>query len=239
MKSKTIMIVEDEADIRNAIDIELSDQGYQCIQQENGDQALLYLEENTPPDLILLDIMMPGKVHGMKLLQVVKDDTRWKKIPVIMLSAKTESHLILEALRIGAADYIDKPYVPYDLVKRVDRLLGDKTEKGSIRSFRELHVCVMKLAVNLWEMELNQKKCELAEASGSWSVHTDKRGVSRSKTLERYLHHETLPENPNTVKVIQAAEFVLKKAEEQGVEHSKELRQELEHLKQQYLAQFN
>ena len=109
-----ILVVDDDKEIVNAIEIYLSQEGYNIIKSYDGEEALEKLKENEI-HLIILDIMMPNK-DGIETLQEIRKD---KTIPVIMLSAKSEDYDKISGLNTGADDYVTKPFNPLELIARV------------------------------------------------------------------------------------------------------------------------
>ncbi len=121
MPMHTILVVDDEAAIRDMLCIALEAADYNVIQAENAQQAhAATLDRN--PDLVLLDWMMPGTT-GLELLRRLKRDELTEKIPVIMLTAKAEEDSKIYGLDSGADDYISKPFSPRELVSRVKAVL--------------------------------------------------------------------------------------------------------------------
>ena len=121
MPMHTILVVDDEAAIRDMLCIALEAADYNVIQAENAQQAhAAILDRN--PDLVLLDWMMPGTT-GLELLRRLKRDELTEKIPVIMLTAKAEEDSKIYGLDSGADDYISKPFSPRELVSRVKAVL--------------------------------------------------------------------------------------------------------------------
>lgn len=115
-----ILIAEDNKDLQEYYKIILSD--YQVITTNHGQEALEYLQQNDPPDLILSDLMMPV-MDGMQLLNKLKSSEQWWHIPVIMLTAKTNQEVKIQALRYGIDDYINKPFDEEELRVRIHNLL--------------------------------------------------------------------------------------------------------------------
>ena len=121
MPVHTILVVDDEAAIRDMLCIALEAADYNVIQAGNAQQAhAAILDRN--PDLVLLDWMMPGTT-GLELLRRLKRDELTEKIPVIMLTAKAEEDSKIYGLDSGADDYISKPFSPRELVSRVKAVL--------------------------------------------------------------------------------------------------------------------
>lgn len=114
MKKETILVVDDNEEIVYSISELLKYEGYEVVKAYDGMEALEKLEEHHI-DLILLDVMMP-RLNGLSTLMKLRESN---KIPVIILSAKTEESDKVSGLVLGADDYISKPYNPAELIARV------------------------------------------------------------------------------------------------------------------------
>ncbi|TCZ78434.1 response regulator transcription factor [Paenibacillus albiflavus] len=114
MKKTTVLIVDDDSEIRNFINIFLSNEGYHVLEAENGLQALEIIK-SSPVQLIILDVMMP-LMDGIKTCLKIRETSN---IPIIMLSAKEEDIDKITGLTIGADDYVTKPFSLLELVARV------------------------------------------------------------------------------------------------------------------------
>jgi adenylate cyclase len=112
-----ILLIEDEPMNIQALSAILKQQGYQISVATNGQQALDLLER-VRPDLILLDIMMPG-IDGFETCRRIKAATHWREIPIIFLTAKNETADIVRGFEVGAVDYVAKPFNPHELLARV------------------------------------------------------------------------------------------------------------------------
>lgn len=121
MPKHTILLVDDEAAIRDMLAIALEAADYNVLQAENAQQAHACIIDRHP-DLVLLDWMMPGTT-GLELLRRLKRDELTEKIPVIMLTAKAEEDSKISGLDAGADDYIAKPFSPRELISRVKAVL--------------------------------------------------------------------------------------------------------------------
>ncbi len=119
---RRILIADDEFNIRNILDFSLHAEGLDVIEAENGEQALAVAFQELP-DLIILDVMMPG-LSGIETCRQLKADTRTTAIPVILLTACAGKDERQEGLAAGAAGYITKPFSPQKLVDTVLGLLG-------------------------------------------------------------------------------------------------------------------
>ncbi len=118
---KTILIVDDEAPIRDMLRVALEMSEYRCL--EAGDALTAHsLIIDQKPDLILLDWMMPG-ASGIELARRLKRDEVTAAIPIIMLTAKGEEDNKIQGLEVGADDYITKPFSPRELIARLRAVL--------------------------------------------------------------------------------------------------------------------
>ncbi len=121
-----ILIVEDDATTANIISYVLTQHNYSVSAWLNAEDGLkMTLKEK--PDLIILDIMLPG-MDGFQLLSILKENEETAHIPVVLISSLAGEHDILKGLEIGAEDYILKPFSPRVLYLKVKKLLGNKNE---------------------------------------------------------------------------------------------------------------
>ena len=117
MSQPTVLIVEDEPAQSEVLAYNLKAEGYHVITADNGEDALIFVDENMP-DLILLDWMMPH-VSGIEVCRRLKIRPETRSIPIIMLSARSEEIDRVRGLEIGADDYVAKPYSIIELMARV------------------------------------------------------------------------------------------------------------------------
>jgi two-component system phosphate regulon response regulator PhoB len=115
-----ILVVDDEPEINSLLALALRLQEYTVVQAYNGEQALEQLQKHSP-DLILLDVMMPG-MTGIDVARAVKKDPSKANIPIIFLTAKHDVGDHLQGLEM-AADYVTKPFAPPDLLIRIKQVL--------------------------------------------------------------------------------------------------------------------
>ena len=113
----TVLIVEDEPSQREVLAYNLKAEGFEVISADNGDDALLLVEEQEP-DLILLDWMMPN-LSGIEVCRRLKSRRETRSIPILMLSARSEDVDKVRGLETGADDYLVKPYSVVELIARV------------------------------------------------------------------------------------------------------------------------
>jgi two-component system phosphate regulon response regulator PhoB len=121
MAKETILIVEDEEDILELVGYHLQQEGYQTVYARSGD-AVLDLVTESPPDLIVLDIMLPG-LSGTEVCKILKQNDATRNIPVIILTARSEEIDRVVGFELGADDYVTKPFSPRELVLRVKAIL--------------------------------------------------------------------------------------------------------------------
>ncbi len=119
--SRRILVVEDEAPIREMLCFVLEQKGYHAIEAEDYDTALGKISEPYP-DLILLDWMLPGG-SGINLIKHLKREELTRNIPVVMLTARGEEEDKVRGLEVGADDYITKPFSPKELVARLKAVI--------------------------------------------------------------------------------------------------------------------
>ena len=127
----TILIVEDDNDIRALMAFHLRSRGYAIEEARDGEEAIEKLSQSIP-DLVLLDLMLP-RMHGLEVLARIRNGNATKRIPVIVASALTGENDIISALEDGADDYITKPFSPKILIARVKSLLRRSPSKAAGR----------------------------------------------------------------------------------------------------------
>jgi two-component system phosphate regulon response regulator PhoB len=117
MNTKRILVVEDERDILELIRYNLVKNGYQAMTAMNGEEALKLAKQN-PPDLVVLDLMLPG-MDGLEVCRALKRDAQTSGVPIIMVTAKDDEADVVTGLELGAHDYVCKPFSPRVLIARV------------------------------------------------------------------------------------------------------------------------
>lgn len=121
MSKGKILIVDDDPDILELLNYNLSKEGYQVFGASSGEEALNLLKRQTP-ELVLLDLMLPG-IDGLEVCRTLKGDSKFSHIPVIMLTAKGEESDIIVGLELGADDYVTKPFSVKVLLARIKRIV--------------------------------------------------------------------------------------------------------------------
>jgi twitching motility two-component system response regulator PilH len=115
---KTVLVVEDAQTERQLIAALLGHAGFSVSTAEDVEQAWQWLEKNDVPNLVVLDIIMPGE-SGLDLCRRMREQDRFSKVPVLFCSSKSEEYDRFWALRQGGSGYITKPFAPTDLLKSV------------------------------------------------------------------------------------------------------------------------
>ncbi|MBN2065690.1 MAG: response regulator [Candidatus Thermoplasmatota archaeon] len=120
---KKIMVVDDEPDVTYTIELNLKmfDKDYEITRVSSGEQCLELLKNGESPDLILLDIMMPG-MSGEETYEKIRENPSWKGIPVVFLTAKVDEFSGEHTTHLGE-EYIEKPYDPTELRDRLQKIL--------------------------------------------------------------------------------------------------------------------
>ncbi len=121
MKREKIVVVEDERDILEVIGYNLGREGYRVFTATDGLEGLRLIRDEAP-DVVLLDLMLPG-LDGVEVCRRLKADPVTKAIPIIMVTAKGEEADVVLGLGVGADDYVTKPFSPKELVARVKAVL--------------------------------------------------------------------------------------------------------------------
>ena len=117
-----VLIADDEHNIRHILDFSLHAEGFDVISATNGEDAFTLAIAETP-DLIILDVMMPGR-GGIETCRMLKEDTRTANIPVVLLTARSSRQDREAGDKVGADGYITKPFRPQRVIETVQSLLG-------------------------------------------------------------------------------------------------------------------
>jgi DNA-binding response OmpR family regulator len=176
-----ILTVEDDERIRTSVKMALEDEGWDVVEAESGEQAVETFASQ-PTDVVLIDLMLPG-IDGFELCRTIR---RTSDVPILMVTARTDTHDVVAGLEAGADDYVTKPFQPKELSARIRALLrrARPAESGNPHlRFGELEVIPAEGVVRRDGDEVHLTKtefrllCELASAPG--------RVFSREQLLER------------------------------------------------------
>lgn len=121
--SRVALVVEDDEHIAHLLDFMLARAGYSVALARDGRAGLAYIRANPPPAVALFDVMLPF-ADGLQLVAGARAEPGWAKVPIVMLTAKSQERDIVRALDAGANDYVIKPFQPEELLARLRRLAG-------------------------------------------------------------------------------------------------------------------
>jgi len=155
--SKVIAIVDDEEDIVDLVSHHLKREGFRVKEFHNGREFLSYIE-SVLPDLVLLDIMLPG-IDGLDICRILKNKNKTSNLPIIMLTAKGTEADIVVGLEMGADDYIVKPFSPRELTARVKSLI----RRANPKELEENIIKVGPITINTerYEVKVDSENIEL------------------------------------------------------------------------------
>lgn len=162
MPEPSILVVEDEDDIRELVEYNLRKEGYRPVGVSSGEEALRATRTGTW-QLILLDLMLPG-LDGLSVCRKLRSASETARIPIIMLTAKGEETDIVAGLNLGADDYITKPFSPRVLLARVKAVLRrgqlERTTPADGHS-EPIRIHGLVIDLNRHEVHIGDKACEL------------------------------------------------------------------------------
>lgn len=187
---ESLLFIEDDDAIRLALSMALEDEGYRVNEAANGADGLLAFEQS-PPDLVLLDLRLPD-MSGFDVCRILRSRSI---VPIIMITAQTDTHDMVAGLEAGADDYVTKPVVPKELAARIRALLRrvhlhGKGAQHAASRFGDVEVRREQGIVLKGGEELNLTKtefrlmCEFADHAGAV--------LSRDQLLERVWGYEYL-----------------------------------------------
>lgn len=181
-----ILVVDDESRMRKLINDFLSRKGYEVIEASDGQEALDIFYEDKDINLIICDVMMP-KIDGWEVLSEIRE---YSKVPIIMLTAKSEERDELSGFDLGADEYITKPFSPKILVARVDALLRRSNVLGGEELIKKGGIVVDKTAhvvtIDDKEIDLSFKEFELL----SYFLSNEGIALSREKILDNVWNYD-------------------------------------------------
>lgn len=167
MKKKKIIVVEDEPDLVDVVTYNLQREGYLVLAAQRGDEGL-NLIRSEGPDLVLLDLMLPG-MDGLSICRQMKSDGSLSEIPIIIASAKGEESDVVIGLEMGADDYLAKPFSPRELLARIKAVL----RRGAPRDVSKARVVIRDLVID----------------SSKHEVRIENEIISLTSTEFKLLHH--------------------------------------------------
>ena len=185
MDGLKILVVDDEARMRKLVKDFLVNKGFSVIEAANGEEAVDIFFAQKDIALILLDVMMP-KMDGWEVCKTIR---KYSKVPIIMLTAKSEERDELQGFALGVDEYISKPFSPKILVARVDAILrrsnaaaSEVLDVGGIRIDKSAH----QVTIDGKEIELSYKEFELL----AYFVENQGIALSREKILNNVWNYD-------------------------------------------------
>jgi two-component system phosphate regulon response regulator PhoB len=196
MQGKTILVVDDEAPIREMLRFTLSRAEFRVLEAASAQEARLRIAD-TPPDLILMDWMMPG-VSGIELTRELKGQATTRDIPVIMITARAEEEDKVRGLNIGCDDYLSKPFSYPELIARIQAVLrrampGGEEEKLAINGL-EVDAASQRVTANGQPIRLGPTEYRLLHffASHPERVYTREQVLDRVWGQNVYVEERTV-----------------------------------------------
>ena len=180
--SARIIIIEDDPDICEILEYNLQQEGFDIETFHDGQKALDAMLQD-PPDLVLLDLMLPGK-NGLEIARIIRKDEHTFNVPIIMITARSEEMDVLQGLEQGADDYITKPFRPKEVIARVKAMLRRHLrDEDKIYQYGDLIVNFSKHQVTAKDvvLDLTPKEFLLLKAL----IQANGRVLSRDKLLDQ------------------------------------------------------
>ncbi len=177
-----IFIIEDDPDICEILEYNLKQEDFETEVFHDGQKALDAILKD-PPDLILLDLMLPGK-NGLEIARVIRKDEHTSNVPIIMITARSEEMDVLQGLEQGADDYIIKPFRPKEVIARVKAMLRRHLrDEDKIYQYGDLVINFSKHQVSVKDevLDLTPKEFLLLKAL----IQANGRVLSRDKLLDQ------------------------------------------------------
>ena len=154
-EKQKILIVDDDANIAELIELYLTKECFQCMQAHDGEEALKK-NASFQPDLILLDIMLPG-IDGYDVCREIRKSS---DVPIIMLTAKGETFDKILGLELGADDYISKPFDTKEVIARIKAVLRRSSDKDKASQIQEVKYDKLRINLTNYELEVNGVKID-------------------------------------------------------------------------------
>ena len=201
LSPQKILVVEDEPDIRKLVQYNLTQERFNVLEAEDGEQALKLLQREKP-NLIILDLMLPG-LSGMELCKLLKQRSETAKLPILMLTAKAGEADRIVGLEMGADDYLAKPFSPREMVARVRAILRRSEAKPATEAAPTYEKGSIKIDFSTYEVFVRGKPVKLTLKEFEllrFLVQNPNRVLNRDQLLDRVWGGETFV-TPRTVDV--------------------------------------
>lgn len=162
MSHRKILVIEDDENIQELVKYNLEKDGFDVLSSLVGEEGL-DIASSEQPDLILLDLMLPG-IDGLDVCRILKSDSRTEQIAIVMMTAKGEESDIVVGLELGADDYVTKPFSPKVLLARIKAVLRRKSGKPASRfqvNSDEIKINNIHIHMGRREVKIDNRKVEL------------------------------------------------------------------------------
>jgi len=121
---KTILIVDDESVVREVLKLTVEIGEFRVLQAQNAREAI-QLARVEKPDIIIMDVIMPGGMDGLEATRIIKQDPETRECQVLILTGQVPDKLMEKSLEVGATDCFRKPFSPIELLRKIDELISD------------------------------------------------------------------------------------------------------------------
>jgi phosphate regulon transcriptional regulator PhoB len=199
--AQKILVIEDEPDIRKLVQYNLTQEHFNVLEAEDGEQALSLLQREKP-NLVILDLMLPG-LSGMELCKILRQRSDTSRLPILMLTAKASEADRIVGLEMGADDYLAKPFSPREMVARVRAILRRAESKPAAETAVSYEKGPLKIDFSTYEVFVRGKPVKLTLKEFEllrFLVQNPTRVLNRDQLLDRVWGGETFV-TPRTVDV--------------------------------------
>lgn len=199
--AQKILVIEDEPDIRKLVQYNLTQEHFNVVEAEDGEQALSLLQREKP-NLVILDLMLPG-LSGMELCKILRQRSDTSRLPILMLTAKAGEADRIVGLEMGADDYLAKPFSPREMVARVRAILRRAESKPASETAVSYEKGPLKIDFSTYEVFVREKPVKLTLKEFEllrFLVQNPSRVLNRDQLLDRVWGGETFV-TPRTVDV--------------------------------------
>jgi len=199
--AQKILVIEDEPDIRKLVQYNLTQEHFNVVEAEDGEQALSLLQREKP-NLVILDLMLPG-LSGLELCKMLRQRSDTSRLPILMLTAKAGETDRIVGLEMGADDYLAKPFSPREMVARVRAILRRAESKPALETAVSYEKGPLKIDFSTYEVFVREKPVKLTLKEFEllrFLVQNPSRVLNRDQLLDRVWGGETFV-TPRTVDV--------------------------------------
>src|SRR5207253_6201157 len=199
--AQKILVIEDEPDIRKLVQYNLTQEHFNVVEAEDGEQALSLLQREKP-NLVILDLMLPG-LSGMELCKLLRQRSDTAKLPILMLTAKAGEADRIVGLEMGADDYLAKPFSPREMVARVRAILRRSEAKPDTETAPSYERGPLKIDFSTYEIFVRSRSVKLTLKEFEllrFLVQNPNRVLNRDQLLDRVWGGDTFV-TPRTVDV--------------------------------------